>query len=210
MGVLRGRRLRLPFAPVFGLLGLIGSLATSFVVAQPSGAVTPEQLKAKVLSVSDMPSGWSVDHSTSVSAPSNGCLTRIMGISHVAKGLAAAQVTYTEGISPTLQETLVSGRGATHRYNTYNGILNDCRRVSGDFGGTELTGTVGAMSLQTVGDSSRAFAINLAAQGVTVGIDIVLFRVGQVDGDLVYEHPGPPATSTVQTLATIAVDKIEG
>ena len=54
------------------------------------------------------------------------------------------------------------------------------------------------MSFPKVGDSSAAFAINLTTQGVAFGIDLIMFRVGEILGDVVYEDLGSPDPSTVE------------
>lgn len=65
------------------------------------------------------------------------------------------------------------------------------------------------MSFPTIGDQSSAYAMNLSSQGVSVGVDIVLFKAGKFDAELVYEDFSPDA-STVQSFATQAVAKVLG
>jgi hypothetical protein len=75
--------------------------------------------------------------------------------------------------------------------------------------GTKATGSIGAMSFPALGDSSSAYAINLTASGVSLGIDIVLFRVGAITGDVLYFDYSPDPMA-VQHYATAAVNKVEG
>jgi hypothetical protein len=56
---------------------------------------------------------------------------------------------------------------------------------------------------------SDAFAITLTIKGINADLEVVLFRVGQIDGELGYGDISPD-TATVQAFATEAVNKIEG
>lgn len=75
--------------------------------------------------------------------------------------------------------------------------------------GTQISGSVKALSLPTVGYSSNAFALDWSAKGVDVGTDVVMFRAGQVDGRIVYGDSSPNVAN-VEALAAAAVDKVEG
>jgi hypothetical protein len=201
----RWKRIACLLLTAMTLFGLVLTAA-----AVPAGAVSQAQLKSKALSLSDMPTGWSVDNSSSGGTSNlGGCLKNLQALGRPAKGIARVQVKYTDQTVPSLQETLESGKGAAKRYEKYLSILNGCKSISITSGTTQFTGSVGAMSFPTIGNSSSAFAINLTADGVSVGIDLILFRVGQIDGDMVYEDYSPD-TSVVQSFATNAVDKIEG
>jgi len=57
------------------------------------------------------------------------------------------------------------------------------------------------MSFLTIGDHPSAYAMNLSSQGVSVGVDVVLFKAGQFDAELVYEDFSPDAY-TAQAFAT--------
>jgi len=45
------------------VVGLV--LGFSFVAAMPAGAMTKSQLRSKLLTLSNMPTGWTVDNSSS-------------------------------------------------------------------------------------------------------------------------------------------------
>lgn len=189
----------------------VGSLGLfTLALDLPADGLTQSQVKAKVLSLSNMPTGWSVDNSQS-NGTSNlgGCLTKLQSLGKPAKGISRAVVHYVDQTEPTFDETLESGKGAVARYDKYLHILKDCKTISFTSGTTPISGTVGAMSFPTVGDSSSAFALTVGADGVDVTADFVLFRVGQIDGDIGYEDYSPDA-ATVQAFATEAIDKIEG
>lgn len=181
------------------------------LVTTTAGATTSAQVKAKALALSDMPTGWSVDNSSSGGVSNvGGCLTGLQALKkRPPKGLARAEVKYTDGQAPSLQETVEAGKGSVARYDKLLGILNKCKSLSYTVDGVHVTGRVGAMSFPRFGASSHAFAMNLQAEGESAGVDLVLFQVGEYDGDLLYFDLSPDP-STVQAFVMEAVNKIQG
>jgi hypothetical protein len=176
----------------------------------PAGAVTTAQVKSKTLSLSNMPTGWSVDHSTSGGlSNTGGCISALQSLKRPAKSTVRAHVQYEDQSLPAVQETLEAGKGAVARYDKFLKTLNACTSVSFTFSGQSIKGTVGAMSFPTVGDSSRGYAMNFTFEGESFGLDTVFFRVGQYDGDLEYIDHSPEA-DTVRAFVQEAVAKIEG
>jgi len=198
-----------------GSLGLAVALAALMLGSAllSAGATTTQSaLSAKTLAVGDMPSGWSVDDAGGGGVSgATGCFKALQQAAAKprSKELARASVSYQQQDIPALSETLISGSGADARYARYLGIMAGCKQVSLQASGITITGNVSALSLPAVGDSSHAFAIALSAKGITVGIDLVLFRVGSIDGQLTYLDFSPDP-STFQAFATEAVNKIEG
>jgi hypothetical protein len=186
-------------------VGLAGS------VAAPVGATTKSQLQGETLSLSNMPTGWSVENSaTGTGTDLAGCLQGLRALGLPAKGIARANVTYHRHTVPAFEETLESGKGALPRYERYLRILETCKQVSVTTSkGIQVSGSVKAMTFPTVGSSSSAFALDWSAEGVNVGTDIVMFRAGQVDGRIAYGDYSPDR-ATLQALVTAAVDKVEG
>jgi hypothetical protein len=190
--------------------GLTASLALLIAIAGavPAGAVSKAQLRAKALSLSNFPIGWSVDSSTSGGAVSRpACL---QGFTSSFPHEVKVTVAYTHGSSPALQETLESGPGIDARYAAFKKELDGCKEIRLTSGGQTISGTVGAMSFPPVGSRSSAWAMTLTTQGVTVGVDLVLFQAGPIIGDVVYEDPSTPDTVELQVFVTEAVNKIEG
>jgi hypothetical protein len=184
-------------------------------VGLPAGALSQPQLKSKAMALSDMPAGWSVDNRPTLKAASapQGCLTSLSALKPLAKDINRVQVKFVKQQLPDLSETLESGIGAQKRYAKYLAILQRCKSLSYRASGSRVTGTVGTLSLPALGPSSsvqaEAFVVNLKVQGVSAVIDIVLFRVGQVDGQMVYADFASNAV-LFQGFATDAVSKIEG
>ena len=200
---MRNRAVQLATSAV-ALVGL-GVLAMDL----PAGALTQSQLKAKALSLSDMPTGWSVDNSSGGIANATGCLKVLSALKKPAKGVTHAEVSYEQGDVPALQETIDVGKGESSAYTKFLHILNGCTTVSFSASGTNVTGSVGAMSFPTVGDESAAYAFTFSVKGINLGLDLVVFKAGSVVGDIGYEDIGSPDTDMLQQFATEAVDKIE-
>jgi hypothetical protein len=205
MGAL-GSAIRLGFSAVsivcLGVLALAGPAEAS----NPTAA-----LKAKALSISNLPSGWAVDNSTQASDSGlGGCFKALEAIPKP-KGLVRADLRFNQnGDTPSIEEILETGKGAAARYAKFLHVMSGCTTVNGTVSGTKVTGSVGAMSFPSVGaDSQQAYAVKLSAGGESVVIDALYFRVGKVDGSFTYEDFSPDA-DTVQAFATAAVDKIQG
>jgi hypothetical protein len=182
-------------------------LAGCGLLAEPPVAASTLPISSKVLKLSDLPAGWSVDNSSS-GATIIPCLANLK---KVPKGVPRASVSYRQASSvPELGETLETGPGSINRWNAFNRGFSKCKTFSVKQNGKTATGTVGAMSFPKVGDQSSAYAMTLLTQGVTLGIDIILFRVGSYVGDLLYADLGSPDLSRVQSLTTEAIAKING
>lgn len=188
------------------------ALGVSLLLASSTaGAVSTAQLKAKTLALSDLPAGWAVDNAPSGSVSNlGGCLNGLATLKRTPrKGIVRARVRYKEGAFPALQETIEAGKGALGRYRKYLGVVDSCKTISFSAEGIHFTGSVGALSFPTVGDSSHAFSITIGAQGQSLVLDLLLFRVGQYDGELLYGSLTQD-TPTLESFATEALDKIEG
>jgi hypothetical protein len=187
-------------------VGLFGVFAT---FAGPAIAISKSQVTTKVLSLQNMPTRWSVDTSGGTPSHIGGCLKGLEAIEKRAKGIVRAAVAYQDGTFPVLQEIVEAGPGSTARYRKFTGILNGCKTIRFTADGKKVAGTVSAMSLPHVGSSSSAYAISLTAQGQTIGIDLVFFKVGRYDGELLYGDISPDAI-IAHAFAVEAIAKILG
>src|SRR5579862_7212705 len=95
-----------------GMISLI-FIGTLVAIAPPTGAATSAQVKAKVLSLSDMPAGWSVDNPSSGGITRTGC---IKALNSPGKGVVRAAAVFVDGSVPAVAEALDGGKGAGARY----------------------------------------------------------------------------------------------
>lgn len=185
---------------VFGVVALAATSA-------PAGAATKAQVKARTLSLSNMPTGWSVDNSANSSSGGIPCLKPLKAPSrHEVK----ASVSYADGSLPALQEVVATGSGAAASYKALNKALAACKSFTSSSGGQKVTGSIGAMSFPSVGSHSTAYAIHISIQGVNAGVDVVLFEAGAYVGAVLYEDIGTPDASQAQAFVKEAVAKVEG
>jgi hypothetical protein len=121
-----------------------------------------------------------------------------------------ASVLFEDGNLPALEESLETGSALGARYAKLESALASCRRISFSSGGQVFHGTVRAMSFPTFGDRSAAFALAFTDKDIKVGADVVLFKVGTIIGEVLYEEVGVPNTSQLRAFMTEAINKIEG
>jgi hypothetical protein len=186
---------------------LLTALSVLLASTAPAGAASKTEVKARVLSLSNMPAGWSIDH-TSGSSGEIACLNRIKA-PH--KGEVKATVSYRDGSFPGFQEVVVASSQEDKSYTTIVKCLSACRNfhyTADD--GLKITGTISAMSFPAVGTRSSAFALDITVQGVTAGADVVIFEAGRYEGAVIYENLGNPDPSQAQAFIKEAVAKVEG
>ena len=184
---------------IFGVLAVSGSA---------SGASVKSQLMTKALALSDLPAGWSVDNSPSSSGAAT--VSCLRGLKSSFKHGVKVTVAFRQGTTiPTMQETIETGPGVAARYRAFVRIFSSCKSISFSSNGQNFSGTVRAMSFPKLGNQSSAYSIVLTDHGIRVGLDIVLFQVANNIGDVFYEDLGTPDVNQVQSLATMAVAKIQ-
>lgn len=194
------------------------SAAPATTVAPTTTTTKPApNLKAELLSLSQLPAGWSV-----ASPPSKGGGGSTLGgclparrLSTTAK--ARAQVNYQGGSNgfPALQENIdyySSAARATAAASAFQKALSGCHRFAYSSGGDPVTGTLGQMSMPTLGTGSAAYQIGLtvktASLSVTFGMDLVAVRQGQTVASVRYEDFGTPSVAAFEHLAGLAAGKL--
>jgi hypothetical protein len=178
------------------------------VVAAPAGALTRSQLKAKVLSLSNLPAGWKAENPSGGGGTYTGCLRNL----HASPNSSdPADAFFIDGDSaPAVGEVLASGSEATRRYQVLNKVLSACKKLGGTEGGAQIKGTVGAMSFPDVGTRSRAYAVSISIGGIAIHADVIAFEVGEYAGELLFEDIGQPKIAQVESFVDEAIGKIEG
>jgi hypothetical protein len=190
---------------------ILGLVIAALILADPypAGASARSQLRAKALSVSNLPAGWSVEISTS-----SGGVTGSACLEHFKQARphdTRIKVSFVDGtVFPALSEELESGPNVSSAYGKFVASLDSCQKFTFSEGGNTYHGTVGAMSFPTVGTRSRAYSIDVTIEGVAIGIDIVGFRVGRLEGDVIYGTVGTPDLGPFQSFVNEAIAKVEG
>jgi hypothetical protein len=188
------------------IAGLVSALC--MMAALPAGSTTNAQLRSKLLTLSNFPTGWTVHNSSSGGgALSGGCL---VGIKHAADSDIKVTAAFENGQFPELQEELVSGRAGGVAYSRLNQVLSGCKHFSIAADGQNLTATVGAMSFPVVGKKSSAYEVTFSVKGTEFGIDFILFKAGSLAGLIDYADIGQPDPHQLEAFVTEAVNKIDG
>jgi hypothetical protein len=175
------------------------------VVGASAFASTP-RLSAELRSVSQMPTGWSIDNSSGGSGI--GCLATILEPKGIKQTSHAGVALDDNGNTPLVSEKLATYSNAKTAYKKIVATLNGCKHVSGTSGGTKATGTVGQMSFPHYGNASAAFSVSLVTQGTTIDDDLLIVRKGSVIMGIQEADLPPVDVSQFQGFVVKALAKV--
>jgi hypothetical protein len=179
--------------------GLLGTVATA------AGA-SPPKLSAKLLSIGQMPTGWSVDNSSGGGGIA--CLKTLMEPKGI-KQTASASVEFAASSGfPAVDEKLATYTNAKTGYKKIIAKLAGCKHFSGTSGGQKITGTVGQMSFPHYGNASEAFAVNFTIQGTAFYEDLLIVRKGNIVMGIDEGNLAPVKVSQFQGFVKKAIKKI--
>ncbi len=193
-----------------------GTAATTVVPSAPptSTSVAPKpDVAAQLLTLADLPAGWSVDNSPSSGGGSiKGCDTQRFDIK--SEEVARAEASFQKGTSglPSLDQ-IIAAFGtvdvAVSSYAKGTEGLDACKNFSITDSGQTYTGTGGQLSLgATYGDQSKAYQFIVNIQGFNVGIvEVAVLKGSQITG-LGYADLGSPDIATLNSLLAKAVSKM--
>jgi hypothetical protein len=161
-------------------LVLAGCASTSAVPVAGAGSTRPAtatrlpNVRSLLLSISDLPTGWTVDNSSNAA----GSLSCVPGsLAHGAEADADASFERGGGL-PVLEESIGFFASAPPVFAVAVKALNACKTFTTTGGGRSHRGTLGAMSFPSYGDQSAAYDANLTVQGLNVNEGLVLVRKG--------------------------------
>ena len=182
------------------------TIGAGLLVTNTAGAaVSQAQLKARLISVSDLPTGWSVNNGAHIT--NAGCLLPIFRDPHLT--LAKAHF-FMGGNVPELDEELATSRSPAKTFAANVKRLNACHSISVSNQGQTVNETVGQLSFPTVGTQSSAYNVSFTVGGTSVAEDIVVLRSGSILGAIALGYQGTVDTSALSAFITVAITKIEG
>ena len=153
--------------------GLLGTVATS-------ASASPPKLTAMLLSIGQMPAGWSVEKSSGGKV-ALGCYTDNLMPKGVKQTETASVDFQGKGGFPAVGEKLATFTNATAGYNEVVANLVDCKHFSGTSGGEKVTGgTVEQMSFPHYGNASDAFVVIFTISGMRFYQDLLYVRKGSI------------------------------
>jgi hypothetical protein len=189
-------------SPAASAAGSNASVAST----QPAQAADPAPL---LLSINDLPTGWSIDNSASDSAGGPKCLATLKDSFASTK---KANASFVDGTSvPALVHavgTYVDAAAASAAFDRGTGILDGCKDISFSSDGKKYSGSIGAMSFPTIGERSKAWALSLSNSGLNIGIDVVLFLKGAAIEEVALLDLGSPNTDDLKTFCDKSLAKL--
>jgi pimeloyl-ACP methyl ester carboxylesterase len=194
-------------ARVRGALAMLLLALPVLLVSCCGESVTTRQLRSRLLSVADLPAGWSGAATGNVKLTNTPCLS---GLAERAKRWSYQTAAFVEGTSiPNLGEVLATGPGVEQAWKQLDDALAGCRSATLVLGGTKVEASVHPLAFAGVSGTSSAYAWTLTVAGIRIGSDLVLFQTGRYRGYLSYAEVGQPRTATVEAFARAALAKAQ-
>jgi hypothetical protein len=205
-----------------GTNGIANTTNTSAPTPTSSTTVLrPADLQSALLTLSEVPSAWSVDTTSSGTSSAAGSVSEPTCLKNLdaenrAGEISGADVKFhgsSSGI-PFFEEQLSSFEPGSveGKLSAFDRMLAACGPITFTAVGYTFTGTIEAMSFPTVGDESRAYQLNLSTRAsgknVAIGIDFVVARKGDTALVLLIGDLGAPDLRQFQRLAGKALSKV--
>jgi hypothetical protein len=149
---------------------------TGIVNAQ--SAVPKHSLHSDLLTVAQMPKGWTVPVRNDV--VSIKCLASILVISGTTSATTVQAVFGQAGALPAIAEKLESYANASSAYAKAVTTLAACKHLVGTINGFNVSGAVTPMSTRRYGTDSQAFHAAISMLGAPAVIDVQVIRKGNV------------------------------
>ena len=155
--------------------------ATAALTSGCGGNSAATALHDRLLSVADLPAGWSAAPANPERVQTNTpCLS---GLPASPRGWTYATAGFVEGTSiPTLGEVLATGPQVQRRWQSLSLALAHCRTATITIAGRKAGATVRPLSFPRIASTSSAYAWAFTISGVRIGFDLVLFTAGSTRG----------------------------
>jgi pimeloyl-ACP methyl ester carboxylesterase len=168
---------------------------------------TASLLKAHLLSVSDLPAGWSSVplKKSDLVQTSASCLAAVR---HSPTGLLEAEAAFMQGPSvPSFGEALTTGSGAAAHWARLDQAMAGCHSATLTVAGQKTPLTIRTFAFPRVGTASSAYLWTFTLSGISFSTVLVSFAAGGYQGFVEYSGVGAPVTSTVDAFADAAAAK---
>ena len=182
--------------------------AAGLLMAGCGGNAVATELQARLLSVADLPAGWSAVPANPGSVPASAPCLSSPGMHP--KGLTYQAASFVEGTAiPTATEVLATGPQIRRTWQDLGQAMARCRTAAITIAGNKVMATIRPLSFPHVAGVSATYAWSFTAGGVRIGLDMVLFLSGGYAGYLAYSDLGPPSVAAVTAFAGAAAAKAE-
>jgi hypothetical protein len=183
--------------------------------------LTDKQAKAALLTVQDLPTGWSVDPDASsddqgddddsrITEPA-ACADLFDSLDDGKDSVAEATGNYTAGgFGPFLEHTVTShSKDPADGMDAVTAALSECPKFTmTDADGTKMQMKVSALSFPNLGDRTLALRMSGNSDEIDIVMDLVYIAVGRNGITLGAGGLTPIAGDDLEQLATAAVDKL--
>jgi hypothetical protein len=156
------------------------SAASSPPASASAPAPSPTaNLSAELLTVNDLPAGWSSSTPSSSEGGAASCKALNNGPWKTLPEHAEADF-QESGVGPYLSEELSAGSATqiSHAWTAFGTATSTCRSFSGTTSSGTAQYSLQALSFPSYGNQTYAFAVSLSESGVTASGDIVVVRKG--------------------------------
>ena len=177
------------------------------VVSGCASSSTASRLQSRLLSVADLPAGWSsvAVSASAVKVADTPCLAHL---AENPKGWSYQSAAFVEGNSiPNLGEVLATGTQVGQVWDRFDTALASCRSALLQVGNTRVQATVRRLAFPRLSRTSSAYGWAFTLAGIKLGFNLVLFQTGRYDGYVSVANLGQPAIATVEAFARAAVAK---
>ncbi|HTW99500.1 MAG TPA: alpha/beta hydrolase, partial [Acidimicrobiales bacterium] len=201
-----------------GVVLALGVLGTAGWGGTSQAATSGTSLRGRLLSVDDLPAGWSASRLTSAvgdqltTSACGAALVALLsppGLSKDTLGPTYETARFVEGAGvPSLTEALASGPQAEQAWQRLDTVLAGCTGATLARGAAKVVATRSPVRFPRVGRNSSTSSWTLTvSSGGGVTSDLVLFAAGTDYGYLSYTDLESPPVPTVTAFARAAVAK---
>lgn len=185
------------------------AILSAAVLSGCGGGAATSSLHGRLLSLTDLPAGWSrvSANPQSVRLNSAPCFSNL---AKNPKGVTFQSEAFVQGTAiPNVSEVVAGGPQVQQYWQSLDRSLGACHTATLDIGGTKVQAAVEPATIPTVGQFSSAYALDFTVSGIRFQSDLVVFQTGAYDGYVSYSDLGSPSTATVTAFARAAVTKVE-
>lgn len=147
-------------------------------VLSAQSAAPKRALHSDLLTLAQMPKGWSVPVRSDVLSIK--CLASILVLNGATSASTVQAVFGQDGSLPAVAEKLASYSNASSAYAKAVSTLASCKHLGGVINGFNVSGAVTPMSTRRYGSDSQAFHVSMSMLGVPFAIDVQVIRKGNV------------------------------
>lgn len=177
------------------------TVASGAGTASTSTTMALSRLSSELLSISQMPTGWSVDNS---SGRAEGCdhdaLANVISTRYVEKDFSG------NGGQPELQEEIMPANGVA--FIKVKKALDSCKVYKEPLGKKQVKLTQGEISFPKVGQASAAWNVSVSFQGLNVVGDIVWTEKAKQFVEVAYLDVGSINLGRFRHFVTLALSNV--